>query len=167
MGKAENRKRAKMMRLRKKERELLQNTESLGIKEIKSRLSQNHKGKSVKLQNGNPEVKISNVINEMIAPLTKKANSFQEEKELVDLGVMAWNLGIVKAYNGEDAMLKWVTQFGKELSNDFKNILITYAEKKSTEYPDYDQFIHDHEFKSIGQNRNSLSVAYKPFKKDK
>jgi hypothetical protein len=166
MGKTKNRKRAKMMRLRKKEREMLQNTESPGIPEIKSRLNQYYEGKDIKLQNRNPQIKISNIILRMIAPLMKNANSFTEEQNIVGIGVTAWNLGIIKTYKGEDKMLNSLNKLGMELSKDYKDILLEYADKKITEYPDYDQLIHDYEFKSINKKNNNLTVAYASINED-
>lgn len=166
MSKTKNRKRAKMMRLRKKQREALQKTELPGIKEIESRLNQQHKDIDVKLRNANPQIKISNVVLQMIAPLMKNANSFKEEKNIVGFGVMAWNLGIIKTYKGEDEMLDSLNGFGMELPNDYKNTLLEYADKKCIEYPDFDQLIHDYEFKSINKKNNNLTVAYKSINED-
>ncbi|MBI9069896.1 MAG: hypothetical protein JEZ09_21570 [Salinivirgaceae bacterium] len=166
MGKTKNRKRAKMMRLRKKEREALQNTESPGINEIESRLNQQYEGKDIKLRNKSPQIKISNVLLQMIAPLMKNAKSFTEEQSIVGLGVMAWNLGIIKAYKGEAEMLESLNGFGMMLSNNYKSILLEYAEKKSIAYSDYDQLIHDYEFKSINDKNNNLTVAYKSINED-
>ena len=155
-----------MMKLRKKEREALQNAESPGIKEIESRLIKQHEGIDIKLRSTNPQIKLSNILLQMIAPLMKNANSFTEEQNIVSLGVMAWNLGIIKTYKGEDEMLDSLNGFGMKLPNDYKKILLEYADIKITKYPDYDQLIHDYEFKSINKKNNNLTVAYKSINED-
>jgi hypothetical protein len=165
MGKTKNRKRAKMMRLQKKEREaLLNETESPGRREIEQRLSQ--KGREVLVQNSNPQVKISDVLLQMIAPLMENTNSFSEEKNVVGLGVMAWNLGIVKGFKGEDEMQNSVKQIKKQIPKAILNILLEYADIKVSEYPDYDEFIHDYEYKSVNKKHSNLTVAYKSINED-
>jgi hypothetical protein len=166
MGKAKNRKRAKMLRERKKEQEALQVKKSPGIKEIETRLTKLHGEKGVKIQNTNSPKKISNLVIEMIEPLKKSARSFNAEQNIIGLGIMAWNLGIIKTFRGEEEMLKAIDQFGMELPVDYKNLLLEYAEIKCSKYADYDQLIHDYEYKSVNKKNNNLTVAYKSINED-
>ena len=111
MGKAKNIKRAKMLRQRKKEREneeyskpdnsthALYKIKKRMDKELNSDVKFNYKSNS----NGR---KISDVVSEMIQPLMEEARTFKEEQNIVGLGVMAWNLGVIKKNNGDKEMQK-------------------------------------------------------------
>ena len=160
-SKSRNRKRSQMLRQRKKERELAgQENEVLGLPQMEKRLKSKLGGK-VEFRNKNSEdKKISNVVSQMIQPLMKGARSFKEEQNIVGLGIMAWNLGVLKAYKGEKEMLKSLEEFKMSLPNDLMGLVKEYVEIKCTEYGEYDQFIYDFEFTRISDRQNNLSVAY-------
>jgi hypothetical protein len=159
-SKTKNRKRAKMLRQRKKQREARQNNEVIGKSVLEKRLKQNYKDIDIQFRDKNPEVKISDLVINLVAPLMDEALSFDEEKNVAGLGVAAWNLGIIRALKGEKEMLKSLEENHIKLPNDVKKLLLEYAEKKYIEYPEYNQFIYDYEFKYISKKQNHLTVAY-------
>jgi hypothetical protein len=159
-SKSKNRKRNKMMRQRKKQKEKLQKNEKYVDITLKNRLKQNYEGIDIQIRNRNAEVKISNLVLQLVAPLMDEAKNFDEESNIVGLGVMAWNLGIIKAYKGEEEMLKSMDNFDMMLPNDYKKLLLEFAELKCEKFTDFDQIIYDFEFKSVNSRNNHLTVAY-------
>ena len=101
MGKVKNRKRAKMLRLKKKERENEEysktDNSSHGLSKMKKRLDKElNRDVKFNYKNNTKGRKISDVVSEMIQPLMEEARTFKEEQNIVGLGVMAWNLGVIK-----------------------------------------------------------------------
>ena len=47
--------------------------------------------------------KISEVVLEMVRPLMKEAETLEHEKKAIDIGILAWNIGVIKGYQGEEA----------------------------------------------------------------
>lgn len=166
-SKTKNRKKAQIRRQQKKQREAIQSNEIVGKSALEKRLKQDYKDVGIQIRNNNnSEIKISNLVLQLIAPLMNEAKSFDEESNIAGLGVMAWNLGIIKASKGENEMLKSLDSFGMEIPLDYKNLLLKYAEKKCLDFPDYNNIIYDYEFKSIDDQNNNLSVAYQPINKE-
>ncbi len=166
MGKEKNRKRAKMLRQRKKEREKEEVSKPIndvpGLSKIKSRLEKEFNA-DVKFNHNNKPIgrKISDVVSEMIKPLLKEAKTFDEKKKIIGLGVMAWNLGVIKKNNGEKEMQKALSGFGMMLPKDVKNLLLDYSEVKCENYGEYNELIIDYEFTRINPHQNNLTVSYK------
>ena len=112
--------------------------------------------------NNNPNGrKISDVISEMIQPLMEKAKTFDEEQNIVGLGVMAWNLGVIKKNNGEKEMQKALKGFSMTFPKQIKNLLFDYSEIKCENYSEYNELIVDYEFTRLNANQNNLTVSYK------
>ena len=166
MGKAKNRKRSKMLRQIKKQREneiiSQENNSAHGLSQIKNRLDKELNVDVRFNYNNNPNGrKISDVISEMIQSLMKEAKTFDEEKNIVGLGVMAWNLGVIKKNNGEKEMQKAIKGFGMKLPKEIKNLLLDYSEVKCKNYSEYNELIIDYEFTRLNANQNNLTVSYK------
>ena len=166
MGKAKNRKRNKMLRQRKKERENEEfskpDKSTYVLSKIKKRLDKelNVDVKFNYKKNSNGR-KISDVVSEMIQPLMEEARTFKEEQNIVGLGIMAWNLGVIKKNNGENEMQKALKGFGMMLPKEIKNILLEYSEVKCENYSEYNELIVDYEFTSLNSHQNNLTVSYK------
>lgn len=160
-SKSKNRKRNQILRQRKKERELLsQEDKPIGYNKIQKRLKKFGK---VEIRNNQTiKKKISTVVSEMLEPLMEEARSFKEEKNIIGMGIMAWNLGVIKTYKGEEEMQKSLQELKPKIPKTFLEILIEYVEIKCTKYKQYDHFIYDYEFTKINDHQNHLSVAYKP-----
>ncbi|MEA1872948.1 MAG: hypothetical protein U9N51_00765 [Bacteroidota bacterium] len=105
--------------------------------------------------------KISDVVSEMIQPLMEEASTFKEEQNIVGLGVMAWNLGVIKKNNGEKEMRKALKGFGMMLPKKIKNVLLEYSEVKCENYSEYNELIVDYELTKLNSHQNNLTVSYK------
>ncbi len=161
-SKSKNRKQHKMLRQRKKGRGIAeQKNEVLGQLKMKRRLK-NQLGAEVEFRNNNysTEEKISDVVSQMIQPLLDRAESFEEEKNIVGMGVMAWNLGVIKTHKGEKEMIESLKAFRMKLPKEIIELMIEYVEIKCNDFGEYDQFIYDYEFTRINTHQNNLSVAY-------
>ncbi len=89
----------------------------------------------------NREIKISEVLIMMINPLIDLSMNYEEEKNVIAVGVMSWNLGIIKILKGEEEVEKELKKIEKTLEKEATDIIKRYAEIKSTEYRQYNQFI--------------------------
>lgn len=151
-------------RKQNKNKEGLKNNVIFGKSEMQQRLTKQFK-KPVEFRiNNNAQVKISEVFSEMIDPLMENAESFKERQNIVGMGVVAWNLGIIKAIKGEEAMLKSLEIFKMTVPYELKELILKYVEIKCTEYTQYDQFIFDYKLTRISDKEINISVAYKSFK---
>jgi hypothetical protein len=166
-SKTKNRERAKKLRQRKKQRDKFQSNNIADHNSMKNKLKQQYPDVDVQIRDkNNAKVKISNLVLQLIAPLMDEAKNFDEESNIVGLGVMAWNLGIIKASKGKKEMVKSLDNLGMKLPRFYKKLLMEYAEKKCIEFPDFDQIIYDYEFQSIDSKNNNLSVAYQSNSKE-
>lgn len=165
MGKAENRKRAKMLQQRKKERENEKSFKSdintPALSKMKKRLDKklNTDVKFTYKNNSNGR-KISDVVSEMIKPLMEEARTFEEEQKVVGLGTMAWNLGVIKKNKGEKEMQKALKGLEIRLPKDIKNLLLDYCEIKCKNYSEYNELIVDYELTQLNSYQNNLTVSY-------
>ena len=159
-SKSKNRKRARIHKQRKKERELLsQGDKPIGMNKIQKRLKMFG---NIELRNKQSnKKKISTVVAEMLQPLMEEALSFNEERNIIGMGIIAWNLGVIKTYKGEEEMQKSLLELKPKIPNPFLKILTEYIEIKCTKYKQYDHFVYDYEFTRINEHQNNLSVAYK------
>ena len=155
-----------MLRQRKKERENEElskpDNSSYALSKIKKRLDKelntdvkfNYKKKT-------KGRKISNVVSEMIQPLMEEARTFKEEQNIVGLGVIAWNLGVIKINKGEKEMQKALKGLAMKLPKEIIKVLLKFSEVKSENYSEYNEFIVDYEFTKINSYQNNLTVSYK------
>ena len=97
----------------------------------------------------------------MIQPLMEEARTFKEEQNIVGLGVMAWNLGVIKKNNGEKEMQKALKGFGIMLPKEIKDLLLDYSDIKCENYSEFKELIIDFEFTRINSHQNNLTVSYK------
>ena len=155
-----------MLRQRKKERENEEfskpDKSTYALSKIKKRLDKelNVDVKFNYKKNSNGR-KISDVVSEMIQPLMEEARTFKEEQNIVGLGIMAWNLGVIKKNKGEKEMQKLLKNFGMTLTKDLINILLEYAEVKCENYSEYNVLIVEYELTKLNAVQNNLTVSYK------
>jgi len=164
MGKTKNRKRAKILRQRKKERENKEfsKPDNSVVSKIKKRLDKelnaNVKFSYRKKTQGR---KISDVVSKMIKPLLDEAETFEEKQNVIGLGVMAWNLGVIKVNNGEKELKKELKVLGKKIPKDIIKVLLEYSEVKCEKYSEYNELIIDYELTKRNSHQNNLTVTYK------
>ncbi len=104
--------------------------------------------------------KISDVVLEMLRPLLKEAKNIRDEKKIIGMGVIAWNLGVIKTYKGEDEMRAFMQNIRPPIPEGILDILMEHVERKCSKYKKYDQFIYDYELTRIPGDQINLSVAY-------
>ncbi|MBW6534056.1 MAG: hypothetical protein K0B11_03535 [Mariniphaga sp.] len=148
---------------RKQNKEALKNNVIFGKSEMQQRLTRQFE-KPVEIRINNAKVKISEVFSEMIDPLMENAESFKERQNIVGMGVVAWNLGIIKEKKGEEAMLESLGIYKMTVPYELKELILEYVEIKCTEYAQYDQFIVDYKLTRISDKAVNITVAYKSFK---
>ena len=153
-----------MLRQKKKEKEqeIIQKKDTVqGALKIKKRLEKSLNAE-VKLnyKNNNKGRKISSVVSEMLQPLLKDTRTFDEEKNAIGLGVMAWNLGVIKTYKGEKEMFKALKEFKMQLPTQIVELLLEYSNIKCKKYDNYNQLIVDYEFSKLNNHQNNLTVSY-------
>ncbi len=90
------------------------------------------------------------------------AESFDEEKNIVGLGIMAWNLGIIKKNNGKKEMKKALKDFEKELPKPIIALLLDFSEIKCKYYGEYNEIIVDYEYTKLNSRQKNLLVSYEP-----
>ncbi len=163
-SKSKNKKRNQIVKQRKTERELLsQRDKPIGMNKIQKRLK---KFGNIELRNNQSNKrKISTVVSEMLQPLMEEAQSFNEERNIIGMGIIAWNLGVIKTYKGEEEMQKSLLELKPKIPNPLLEILAEYIEIKCDKYKKYDHFICDYEFTRINEHNNNLSVAYQSISK--
>jgi len=163
-SKSKNKKRNQILKQRKKERELLSRGDKpIGMNKIQKRLK---KFGNIELRNNRSNKrKISTVVSEMLQPLMEEAQSFNEERNIIGMGIIAWNLGVIKTYKGEEEMQKSLRELKPKIPNPLLEILAEYIEIKCDKYKQYDHFIYDYEFTRINEYNNNLSVAYQSISK--
>lgn len=162
-SKSRNRKRNQTLRQKKNDREIAeQNIEVLGQSKMGIRLRKQI-GKDVTFRNNNNsgKRKISDVVSQMIQPLLETARNFNEERNIVGLGVMAWNMGVIKTHKGEDEMKNSLKDFKMLLPKKTQELMMEFVEIKCNDYGEYDQIIYDYEFTRINDHQNNLFLAYK------
>jgi hypothetical protein len=166
MAKTKNRKRAKLLHLRKRERDALQMAKSRSEKILENRLIKRDYIESLKLEQNMAPFKISELVLKLIQPLMDQATSFHEQQNVVGLGIMAWNLGTIKTCRGEDIMLESLDIAVNDIPDELKNELLKYIDIKCEKYSAYNHIIHDFEFQSVDKKNNHLTVAYETMDKN-
>jgi len=104
--------------------------------------------------------KISEVVLEMVKPMMKTAVNLEQEKRAIDIGVLAWNMGIIKSCKGEEAMLEFIKDIKCKLPDTFMLVFMEFVEKKCSRYREYDQLIYEYEIKELPGSKLNLTVAY-------
>lgn len=165
MGKSKNRKRSKILHQRKKikENEVKSKEDNIhGLSQIKKRLDKElNVDVKFNYKNNPKRRKISDVVSEMIQPLLEDARSFKEEKSIVGMGIMAWNLGVIKKNNGEKEMQKALKGFVIMIPKEIRDLLLNYSDIKCKNYSEYNELIVDYEFTRLNSHQNNLTVSYK------
>ncbi len=153
-----------MLRQRKKEREnknlYKSDNSTSALSKIKKRLDKELNA-DVKFKKNTTGRKISAVVSEMIQPLMEEARTFKEAQNIVALGIMAWNLGVIKVNNGEEEMQKALKGFGMKFPKEIESMLLKYCEVKCENYSEYNVLIVDYEFTRLNSYQNNLTVSYK------
>lgn len=153
MSKTKNRKRARLLHQRKKER-IKQASITEMIEKDRQMLIQNAEKFDVKVVDrsvaGNKE-KISTVLLEMIKPMLATAKSNSEIKGMIFMGVLAWNCGIIKQNLGDEKLNEAINSFFN-LENELEKMLLKeLINYKCTEYVQYNDYIIDYQL-SFGSN---------------
>jgi hypothetical protein len=163
-SKSRNRKRARIGKQKKREKEtFISSKQAESRKKITKRLKKYGK---VELMESHPsEKKISAVVLDMLKPLLKEADTLEDEKKIIEMGIMAWNMGVVKTYSGEEALKTLMKDIKPAIPEGIRDILLQYVNRKCTRYRKYDQFIHDYEISRISGDSINLTVAYESVKK--
>jgi len=84
--------------------------------------------------------KISEVVLEMVKPLIKEPETLEQEKKAIDIGILAWNIGVIKGYQGEEAMQEFIQDIKHKLPETVMQVLIDLARRKCSRYRKYNQF---------------------------
>jgi len=88
---------------------------------------------------------ISSVVLDLLKPLLDEADSIKLERKIIQMGIIAWNLGVIKTSIPEEVM----------------DMLMEVVKRKCSKYKKYDQFIYDYKIKRIPGPNLHLTVAYK------
>ena len=158
MSKADNIKRAKLLRKNKRERE---NPKPLNdqLAKDQQKLINNADIEGIKVVDRaifNGKKKISNLVLEMLTPLLIKAKSEEEIRIIVALGITAWNSGIIKDIRGPIALNETLNEFDKNANPKEFKLLEEFISIKCSKYKKYLDFITDYElsFENSGRALN-------------
>ncbi len=160
MSKSKNIKRMRLLKKKKNERRQLENSKNIpeSVNRLKSKIEK--RGESKITYNKDGKIKVSELIPEMVSPLMDMTENFEQEKRVIGLGVMAWNIGVVKITQGEKEMNKMFKKLKEEMPNEVIDMIKVYVEVKCTEYKEYNQFIHSYDFTETSSTMNHLTVAH-------
>jgi hypothetical protein len=145
MSKAGNKKRAKLLRQRKKERER-QTLLNAAMQKDQEFLHEKVEKENIKIIDrallGRKE-KISSLLIEMIEPVLYTASDEEEARGIVSMGISAWNCGIIKQLFGEEKLEAALKKFkGKKYSEE-RQLLDEYIDIKCNKYSLYNDYITD------------------------
>ncbi len=160
-SKTKNRKRSRKLKQRKNTRDRKKEVQTSSKEKIKARL-QKQLNEDVALRDKSQKgKKISEVVLEMLQPFINEAQSHNEEKEIIDLGIIAWNLGVISTYLGKEEMEQALKEIKSEVPEFLKEIILILVELKTSDYDQYDKLILDYEYTRFNKTRNNLTVTYK------
>jgi|GEM_PF-1467279 len=145
MSKNGNKKRAKLLCQRKKEREQQALSDNI-LQKNKQILCEKAEKKNIKIIDRSllgTQEKISAVLIEMIKPILFVAKDEEDARGMVSMGVVAWNCGIIKQTLGEEKLKLALKSFQSKKYSKEKNILDKFIEIKCTLYGGYNDFITD------------------------
>lgn len=159
-SKSRNRKHNRLAKIRKKEKESLNpGDQSQTIKNMEKRLKK-YGIKEVREKQSSGK-KISSVVLDLLKPLLDEADSIKLERKIIQMGIIAWNLGVIKTYKGENAMFTFMQEIKPSIPEEVMDILMEVVKRKCSKYKKYDQFIYDYKIKRIPGPNLNLTVAYK------
>jgi hypothetical protein len=104
------------------------------------------------------EYKVSALVIEMVQPMLDDANDLEEIREILVMGIIAWNCGILRD-TGLEAELSEV--FRKLKAREYlyeRKLLDEYIDIKCTKFKAYDDFIIGHEF-SVDEGKFKFTVT--------
>ncbi|MCP4415829.1 MAG: hypothetical protein GY805_04355 [Chloroflexi bacterium] len=112
------------------------------------------------LYNPPGEIKMSDALEEVIAPFVEDVDTLEAMKNLVSLGALAWNFALQPAQEIKDELPKLV----KGLTVEFEDsgmlikVINQLIERKRKLFPDVDRYIVSYEVEDTGDGWH-LSVA--------
>lgn len=145
MSKADNIKRAKLLRQQKKEREkqTLLNKQLQKDQQILREKAEKENMKIIDRSLLGRKEKISTVLLEMIKPVLFTARDEEDVKGIVSLGVVAWNCGIIKQTMGEEKLRDALKEFKSRENSEERKLLYEYIKIKCNQYGQYNDIITD------------------------
>lgn len=160
-SKSKNRKRSGNLKQSKNIRERQKEVQTSSKEKIKARLEKQFNGDVTLSDKSQKGKKISEIVLEMLQPFIDEAHSHNEEKEIIDLGIIAWNLGVIHTYLGKEEMEQALKEIKSEVPEFLKEIILILVELKTLYYDQYDKLILDYEYTRFNKTQNNLTVIYK------
>lgn len=145
MSRSDNIRRAKLLRLRKRERErqiLLYDQLEKDKQILREKAAKDNVTIIDRSLLGRKE-KISSVLLEMIKPDLIIAQSEEELRGIVSMGVLAWNSGIIKQNLGAEKLTDALKKFDNKKYSQERKLLEEYINIKCNQYGQYNDFITD------------------------
>ena len=142
-SKTKNRKRAQMLRAKKRKRELL-SVAGDQLEKNKKRLREFAEKDGVKIIDRSAlgmKEKISTLLLDMIKPLIYEAYGEEDLRGIISMGVVAWNCGIIKTTRGEKELNKILKTFKSQDNLENKKLLDEYIQIKCEKFGQYNDFI--------------------------
>ena len=160
MSKADNIKRAKLLRKNKREREK-QVTLNHQLENNKQKLIHNaHNEGSIVVDRAifGAEEKISSLVLEMIFPYLKVAKDEKVVRSIVSLGIAAWNGGVLEQLGNTKELDEVLKNFRGHEDPVLSELLEEFMTIKCTKYKQYLDFIISHEL-SIEEDGRTLNLT--------
>jgi hypothetical protein len=169
MSKSKNLKRARLLTKRKRERE----KSTFGLSQLGKDM-QELQAKSnadgfitIEREKLGLEGKISEKVLEMVKPILSKAQNENEVRGALSMGIVAWNLGIVKQVSGEDEMKKMLRSKQALDDPEVMQLMEEHIDIKCKKYGKHLDFITDFKI-SIEMNGDlNLTVTTSQISADK
>lgn len=160
MSKADNIKRAKILRQRKKEREkqTTMNGQLWKDQQVLREKAEKENMKVVDRSLFGRKEKISSILLEMIKPVLFTAQDEEDARGIVSMGVVAWNCGIIKQTMGDKKLKEAMKSFKANENNEEKKLLDRYIEIKCNQYHQYTDLITDFQVSFERDGRMNFSV---------
>ncbi|MEI6050654.1 MAG: hypothetical protein WCS03_17290 [Bacteroidota bacterium] len=143
MSKTDNIKRAKLLKQKKRGREtLLHQDDQLEKDQQKLKQAANKEGfKVIDRSVFGIKEKVSTLLLEMVYPLFYEARNEEDIRNMVILGVAAWNSGIIKATKGKKELDKILKSIKGNEDIETRKLIDEYIDIKCTKYSQYNDFI--------------------------
>lgn len=160
MSKADNIKRAKILRQRKKEREkqTIMNGQLWKDQQVLREKAEKENMKVVDRSLFGRKEKISSILLEMIKPVLFTAQDEEDARGIVSMGVVAWNCGIIKQTMGDKKLKEAMKFFKANENSEEKKLLDRYIELKCNKYHQYTDLITDFQVSFERDGRMNFSV---------
>jgi hypothetical protein len=106
------------------------------------------------------EIKMSDALEEIIAPFVDDADTLVAMKNLVGMGAMVWNITLVPPDEQEEQIQKLIKTMGPEPENAeiFYRMIHEMMQRKQALYPEVHRFIVSFEVEDVGDGWH-ISVA--------